>query len=182
MNSVEMMLIFGYIYSISPKIKPDWPELKLSLSKILEGTVNANPDSQSWLLPILPFKKISKRIKSILKFILLIFIFVIFIYYVGPYMSYFYSNTYLIKMFIILTSSISILYLFLNAFIILNYSIRRGNKDEIPINKYFPAFIKKYILKLKEISEYKNSNSFVKLYFLGGIVTLVMLIIFIFIF
>jgi hypothetical protein len=168
MNTVETVLIFGYIYSIAPKIKPELPDIKIPLTEFIDS--NDNPYSKSWLLPIFPFKKMSKRIESILIFILLMFVFIILI---------FYSNPYLIKIFIILTSSMSILYLFLKGFIILNYSIRRANKNEIPINKYLPAFIKKYLSNLKDISEYKNSNSFVKLYFLGGIVTLVMLIIFI---
>ena len=71
------------------------------------------------------------------------------------------------------------MYLFCKGLIILNYSITRGNKDEISINKNLPVFIKKYLLNLKEISGYKNLNSFVKFYFLSGIKILVMLIIFI---
>ena len=51
------------------------------------------------------------------------FIFIIFIYYGVAYMYFIKSNPYLIKVFIILLSSLIIFYLFLNGFIIFNYSI-----------------------------------------------------------
>ena len=77
-----------------------------------------------------------------------------------------------------------IFYLFLKGLIILNYSIRSSseNNKELVTNKYLPKFIKNYLLNLKEISKYYNSNSFVKLYFVGGTSLLVILIIFIIIF
>lgn len=189
MNSVELILVCGFAYFIGPILKPNWPPITIPfpqnqyLSNLIPNpNTNPNPYSQSFLLPFLPFNKMSKGFKSILKFILLMFIFIIFSYYGG--ISFLKSNPYLIKIFIIILSSMVIFYFLLNGLIILNYSIQSNtdNNKDIVTNKYLPKFIKNYLLNLKEISKYKNSNSFVKLYFVGGLVILVMLIIFIIIF
>nr|UZS77733.1 hypothetical protein [Lentinula edodes]UZS77783.1 hypothetical protein [Lentinula edodes]UZS77833.1 hypothetical protein [Lentinula edodes]UZS77883.1 hypothetical protein [Lentinula edodes]UZS77933.1 hypothetical protein [Lentinula edodes] len=189
MNSVELILVCGFAYFIGPRLKPNWPPITIPFPQnqypsnlIPNPNTNPNPYSQSFLLPFLPFNKMSKGFKSILKFILLMFIFIIFSYYGG--ISFLKSNPYLIKIFIIILSSMVIFYFLLNGLIILNYSIQSNtdNNKDIVTNKYLPKFIKNYLLNLKEISKYKNSNSFVKLYFVGGLVILVMLIIFIIIF
>lgn len=191
MNSVDMVLVCGFAFFIGGKLKPDWPSItiplpqsQLSSSLYPNPNPDSNPYSPSSIFPILPFNKLSKKVQSILKFILVMFIFILFIYYVGPYMSFIKNNPYLIKIFIILLSSMVIFYLFLKGLIILNYSIRSSseNNKELVTNKYLPKFIKIYLLNLKEISKYYNSNSFVKLYFVGGTSLLVILIIFIIIF
>ena len=191
MNSLDMVLVCGFAFFIGSKLKPDWPPITIPLpqsqfpsSLYPNPNPDPNPYSPSSLFPILPFNKLSKKVQSILKFILVMFFFILFIYYVGPYMSFFKNNPYLIKIFIILLSSMVIFYLFLKGLIILNYSIRSSseNNKELVTNKYLPKFIKNYLLNLKEISKYYNSNSFVKLYFVGGTSLLVILIIFIIIF
>ena len=184
MNSVDMVLVCGVAYFIGSKLKPNWAPITLPIPQSqnpssLYPNPNPNPNPNPYpypyssLFPILPFNKLSKSVQSILKFILVMFIFILFIYYGGTYISFLKSNPYLIKIFIILFSSMVIFYLFLIGFIILNYSIRSNseNNKELVTNKYLPKFIKIYLLNLKEISKYYNSNSFVKLYFVGGYIT-----------
>ena len=75
-----------------------------------------------------------------------------------------------------------IFYLIITGLIILNYSIRKNynnNNKELVKSNYLPKFIKNYLLKLEEISKFNNSNSFIKLYFMSGIILSVFLIIFI---
>ena len=197
MNSVEMVLVCGFAYFIGSELKPNWPPITIPLpynqspsslypnpnpsSLYPYPNPNPNPYSYSFLFPFLPFNKMSKRVQSIIKFILLILIFIIFIYYGGPLMAYIISNKYLFKLFIILFTFMFILHLFFNALIILNYSIRTRNDKNVKIfpNKYLPKFIKNHLLNLADISKYYNSNTFVKLYLMGGTVLLILLILFI---
>jgi hypothetical protein len=197
MNSIEMILVCGFTYALAPKIKPSFPPITIPLPQNPDYNSYTNPGyntytnpnfynsphhypySNSFLLPFLT-NKISKRFQTILKYILL-FIFIIFIIYILPYIDFITNSPHLIYLFIIIISSIVIFYLFLNGFIILNYSIwsqTDKNKDK-ELYKYLPKFIKNYLLNLKEISQYKSSNYFIKLYFMSGTILLLMLIIFI---
>lgn len=115
--------------------------------------------------------------KNILKFSFIISLLLILNYCWD--LSHIYTNPIIIKKIFIFTICIPACYLLSTAIIILNYSIKSVNKEEIFIAKYLPSFIKKYLLNLKEIGEYRNFNHFVKLYFVAGFLILVMLFIFI---
>jgi hypothetical protein len=180
MNSVEIVLVCGFAYFIGPHLKPNLPSINIPLPQQPSMYQHPNFYHYSFLLPILKKNK-SNKVKSILK-IILTFIFIIFFYYINLYTSFFKSNQYLIKVFIILLSSMIIFYLFITGLIILNYSIRKDYNKEVVTSNYLPKFIKNYLINLKEISNYYNYNSFVKLYFMSGTFLLVLLILFILLF
>ena len=179
-NSIDVLLIAGLTFALGEKLKPNLPAINLKIDNIIR-----NESNSSFLLPILTLKnKLSKTTKNIVKIIIYIILFIGIFYNLDKILYFIENNFYFIKIIIISIISFLILYLFTTGYIILNYSIRVNKspdisiENEISLKSYLPKFIKNYLLNLIKISKYKSSQTFVKLYFAGGLLCFIKLIIF----